>query len=222
MSSSQAPVRRTRSDRCVVAFIGLAVAIVLGGCTSSSSPAAEPRPASPATEPTSPATATSVPVPVRTLAKVDDWRPHLVTPPVALSALEIAYDADTARLLWQDNVPADLPAQQGDPLQFGVYGDLGSVDFTDHVVALWSSGQSTGCPRWASTIYRADGGEFVVEEDVDTGGNDVCLDDRRVYRTVVVIERAQVPTMADLASWTADDGGSSFPRPVLLAAYARA
>jgi len=220
MSDPQVPTCRIPGERPMLTCIGLAATIVLGGCSSSPPPAAEPRSSSPTADVESPPTTVSASAPVRTLAKVEGWRPGLVTPPDVFSALEIAYDADTAQRMWQENVPVDLAHRRGDPLQFGVYGELGSVDFTDYVVALWSSGQSGSCPGWASAIRSSAGGDLVVEEDVETGGNDVCSDDRRVYRTLIVAARDQVPVISDLGSATSTYGESDSPRPVLLAAYA--
>lgn len=156
---------------------------------------------------------------LRTLAKVDDWRQGLSTPDGVFSALEVAYDAETAQRLWDENVQGTLPVREGGPAETGVYGDLADVDFDDQVVALWSSGQSGSCPRWLSDVRLDEAGAVVVSEDVDTGGQQGCSDDRHVYRTVVVLDRSAVPDQRDLSAATATDDDASFPARVLLAAY---
>jgi hypothetical protein len=156
---------------------------------------------------------------VRTLAKVDGWRTDLVTPPQVFSAVEVAYDVETAQRMWKQNVPPDLQTQTGDPTRAGVYGDLADVDFGEQAVALWSGGQSGSCPGWLSRVRLAETAHVVVSEDFDTGVGDACSTDRNAYRTVVVIERDQLPTEQSLASAYATDDDVEYPAEVFLSAY---
>ncbi|MBF5083081.1 hypothetical protein [Quadrisphaera sp. INWT6] len=156
---------------------------------------------------------------VRTLAKIDGWRADLATPPQVFSALEVAYDPETAQRMWQENVPPGLPARGGDPTRFGLYGDLADVDFGGQAVALWSGGQSGSCPGWLSQVRRAETSHVVVTEELDSGIGNACSRDRNVYRTVVVIERDQLPSESSLASAHATDDDPECPAEVLLAAY---
>lgn len=135
------------------------------------------------------------------------------------SALEVAYDAETARRMWQENVPPGLPARGGDPTRPGVYGDLADVDFGEQAVAVWSGGQSGSCPGWLAQVRLAEATRVVVTEDLDSGTGNACSSDRNVYRTVVVIERDQLPSEQSLASAHATDDDPEHPAEVFLAAY---
>src|SRR5690625_7092225 len=89
---------------------------------------------------------------VETLAKLDGWRdgPGYEGP---FAVLEIAYDDDTAAMLWEDNVGAGQAAHDG----------LAEVDLSRQVVALYSSGESGSCP------------EAVHDVDLDDGTVDIML-----------------------------------------------
>ncbi|MBF5080953.1 hypothetical protein [Quadrisphaera sp. INWT6] len=156
---------------------------------------------------------------VRTLAKIDGWRADLITPPQVFSALEVAYDLEAAQRMWQENVPPGLSAREGDPTRFGVYGDLADVDFGVQAVALWSGGQSGSCSGWLSQVRLAEASHVVVTEDFDSGIGNACSTDRNVYRTVVVVERDQLPSESSLESAHATDDDPEYPAEVFLAAY---
>lgn len=136
---------------------------------------------------------------VRTLTKVDSWREGLLVPERTYAVLEVAYDADTAQALWDANIPAGLPAADGDPVQQGQYGDLAGVDFTAQAVAVWSSGQSGTCPGWLSTVRTDTDGEVLLTRD-ESGGRSGCTDDYNTYRTLVVVDRSDLPEPSELAS----------------------
>lgn len=137
---------------------------------------------------------------VETLAKVEGWRPGLEED--AFAVLEIAYDDDAARALWEENVPADLPRREGTPLDAGVFGELGDVDFAEQVVALYSSGQSGSCPGWVRDVDHDGAGTVDVTRAEDMRGGDGCTDDYNAFRVVVALDREDVPDRADLPGVT--------------------
>lgn len=127
--------------------------------------------------------------PVRTLATVAGWRDDLEVPRGAL--LEIAFEEETARRLVADNVPTDLPAGPDDePWEDGRHDDLDDVDLATHVVAVYSAGRSGSCPEWVAEV-STHGDGVVVGTAVPTRGG--CTYDFNPYRTVIAIERDQVP-----------------------------
>ncbi|SRR5690625_3392463 len=124
---------------------------------------------------------------VETLAKLDGWRdgPGYEGP---FAVLEIAYDDDTAAMLWEDNVGAGQAAHDG----------LAEVDLSRQIVALYSSGESGSCPESVHDI-ELDDGTVDIMLTVDTGGGDACSGDYNPYRVVIAIDRADVPTRDELA-----------------------
>lgn len=87
-------------------------------------------------------------------------------------------------------MPPDLPDGGGDPGRQGVHGDLAAVDFGESVVAPWSSGESGSCPQWVDSVDTSEGGLVVT---TTIGHEDACTDDHPAYRSVVVLEREDVP-----------------------------
>jgi len=208
----------------VLATLLVGVVVALGGCTASTS-APVGAPADPSAQGVGDAPSTEAGGgPVRTLAKVDGWREELTTPPEFLSKLEVAYDAETATRLWEENVPPTLAQRTGVPLEPGRYGDLSDVDFDNQVLALWSGGQSSGCPGWVDDV-RVDGtGVVVVSEEQASrapasDGSYTCPSDWNSYRTVVVMDRAALPGADEITTAQAETASGSSPSTVLLAVY---
>lgn len=132
-----------------------------------------------------------------TLAKMDGWHEERAGAPFAL--LEIAYGAEAARTMWDENVTADLPVREGKPREPGIYGDFRSVDFAEQVVALFSSGQSGSCPSWVRGIETDHDGTVAVTLAEDAPGSD-CTADYNPYRVLIVIDRDDVPTADALST----------------------
>jgi len=75
---------------------------------------------------------------VRPLAKVVGWRgapPPQPSPAQVHSALEVAYDAETAQRQWEEDVPPTLAQRTGELLEPGRYGDPFGIEFDDQVLA---------------------------------------------------------------------------------------
>ncbi|WP_146211103.1 hypothetical protein [Quadrisphaera granulorum] len=155
---------------------------------------------------------------VQTLAKVDGHRAEMAMPPNTFAVLEVAYDADTAQRMWQDNVPADLPTQDGEPRDAGRYGDLSDVDFSREAVAVWSSGESGSCPARVSDV-ELDSGYLVVTEDDDSDIGGACTADYNSYRVLVVVDRADLPEPDALATTGVRIKDTSIGSQVLLSLY---
>jgi hypothetical protein len=90
-------------------------------------------------------------------------------------------------------VPGDLPTASGDPTGAWVYGVPDDVDLADHVLGLWSSGQSGSCPGWLASVATDDETVRLLEAQDLQGGNG-CTDDYNPYSQVVILDRDQVPT----------------------------
>lgn len=148
------------------------------------------------------------------LAKVDGWRDGFDTSEFAV--LEIAFDAETARRAWLENVPLDLAERSGDPLEPGKYGDLEDVNFEEQVVAVWSSGQSGSCPSWLAQVMVQQSGLVELERGSANPGED-CTSDYRTYRMVVAVDRSHVPHQEDLpirdVAGVPDGLVSAYPAP---------
>ncbi|MHA3948765.1 hypothetical protein [Cellulomonas bogoriensis] len=126
---------------------------------------------------------------------MDDWHPD--TPQEAFARLEVAYDEQAARQMWDGNVDPALPVREGNPLEPGVYGDLGDVDLQTQVLALYSAGQSGSCPQWPVSVTTSDG-VVQVEVTEDLQGGDGCTDDYNPYRALVVVDRDEVPPVDEI------------------------
>lgn len=153
-----------------------------------------------------------------TLAKIDGSREGMATPPNTFAVLEVAYDAQTAQQMWNQNVPGDLPEQSGDPRDPGRYGNLADVDFGKQAVALWSSGESGSCPGWVSGV-SIDGGYVVVTEDTDSGFSGACSSDYNPYRVLVAVDRADLPEPDAVATTKIRIADTDIGSPILLTAY---
>lgn len=168
-------------------------------------------------------TGASGPGGAETLAKAGGWDAQLEEPLVgegsAYGVLEIAYDEDSFEALWEAGAPADLHGRRGSPDEPGVYGTLDEVDPADQVLALWSGGESGSCPEWVDAVGLD--GDLVVVSTTTGGslfGSQACTSDYASYRSVLVIERKDVPSRAELADAEAVvrsagmDGGGSVVR----------
>lgn len=218
------PIDATGAAR-VFATLVVGVVVALSGCaTSTSAPASNP--ADPPAQGVAAApSAAAGEESVRTLAKVDGWREGLTTPPQVHSVLEVAYDAESAQRLWEENLPPTLVQRTGEPLEPGRYGDLADVDLDDRVLALWSGGQSGGCPGWVDDVHLDDAGVVVVSErlasraPVASDGSYTCSSDWNSYRTVIVIDRAALPGADEIATVQAKTTSGFSPSAVHLATY---
>lgn len=149
----------------------------------------------------------------RTLAKVEGWRGGIdVFEPEAI--LEIAYDAETAQTLWDENVGRGLPDLEGKPRNPGIYGELDDVDFDDEVVGLFSDGESSSCPGWVDRVGEVDGDVDILRVE-DMGGGDGCLSDHGAYRVVIVIDRDDVPDADALSTARVRFDGREVPDGVV-------
>jgi len=153
---------------------------------------------------------------LQTLAKVDGWRAGFDPPPNTFAVLEVAYDVDTARRMWAENIPADLPERSGDPRDPGRYGELDDVDLDQQAVALWSGGESGSCPGWISSVALEDGA-VVVTRDADEGRG--CSDDYNPFRVLVVVDRSALPTPEALSGTEARTDNPNIATQVVLTAY---
>lgn len=131
------------------------------------------------------------------LAKAEGHRDGVdllaLSPPLH-GVLEIAFDPESARQAWDDNTSADLADQEGLPEEPGVYGDLGDVDFETHVVAVWSSGDSSTCPGYVSGIEVDDEGSVDIALEDAGDSSQPCTADYNPYRMVFALERERVPS----------------------------
>lgn len=137
---------------------------------------------------------------VAVLADVEGWDPGLeelladeVWPENAV--LEIAYDEAATEQLWALAVPVGDGTDEG-------RAEMEDLDLDREVLALWSSGQSGTCSESLRTV-RLSGDLVVLTVNLD-GRSSGCHDDRRPYREVVVLDRAQVPTRKALEEATAE------------------
>lgn len=153
---------------------------------------------------------------LRTLAKVDGWREGFAAPPDAFAVLEVALDAETAQRMWDENIPAELPEEDGEPRDPGRYGDLADVDLDPSAVALWSGGESGSCPGWVSDVALEDG-VVVVTQDADAPRG--CSDDYRPFRVLVVVDRSDLPEASALATTQGRTSDTRTPLRVRVAAY---
>jgi hypothetical protein len=178
------------------ALAGAVALLLTAGCTSTEEPADDGAATVPATVPTTVPASPDDGAAVVTLAKADGWRQGLdatsIPGDAGFAVLELAYDDEAATALWDAAVPTGLPAASGDPDDAGLYGALDDVDLADHVVGLWSSGQSGSCPGQLASA-EADGGTVRLVEVQDLQGGNGCTDDYRPYSQVVVLNRYQVP-----------------------------
>ena len=162
--------------------------ILLAGCASTTTPADDG-----ATSAIPPADNGAAP---STLAKVDGWRQGLdraaIPGEAGFAVLELAYDEAGARALWSAAVPEGLSATSGTPTSFGIYGVVEDVNLADHVVGLWSSGQSGSCPGWLGSV-DSDRETVTLVQVEDPQGSDLCTDDYNAYSQIVVLNRDQVP-----------------------------
>lgn len=127
-----------------------------------------------------------------TLAKLDGWREG-GTPGEPYAMLELAYDEQSARAMWDENVGDDLPTRSGLPVEPGRYGDLGDVDLATQVLAVYSSGQGGGCPRWLGDVRTDDERTVAITTVTDMQGGNGCNDDYNAYRVLVAIDRNDLP-----------------------------
>jgi hypothetical protein len=161
--------------RIAAAAVLIASIVAAGGCATDSAPG-------------------GADAPPRTLAKVEGWSEDLSSP-TAASGLQIAYDEETARLMWSENVPDGLPTKSGDPAAPGIYGSLDDVDFDSQVVAQFSAGESSSCPRWLSDVTTEGQTVEIVTSPDEVGA---CTADFRPYRQIVALDRDDVPPAEDL------------------------
>lgn len=115
------------------------------------------------------------------------------------AVLEFAYDEETARAMWEDNVADDLSAMEGKPLSPGVYGDLADVDLAEQVLGLYSSGQAGSCPEWVQDISTEDG-TVAISTVEDLQGGDGCTEDYNPYRVLIAIDQHDRPRQDELGS----------------------
>ena len=134
-----------------------------------------------------------------TLAKVDGWRAPLWNDE-ELSAhfalVEIAYDEETARAAWRENVPERLPQRSGEPREAGRYGSFADVDLEEQVLVVYSSGQSGSCPGWLADLSVEEG--IVLLEREEHAPGMACTDDYNAYRVVLAVDRDKVPAADEL------------------------
>ena len=150
---------------------------------------------------------TTGPYRVDALAKVQGWRDDGSSTASPVAVIEIAPDRQTAEAMWNDTVPTDLPTTDAVPHDPGVYGDLDDVDFDHQVVVLISSGESSSCPMWISTI--ATGDDDTIAARTQRSGN-TCTADFSYYREIVAVDRDALPPTDELADATVTvDGGWS-------------
>lgn len=128
--------------------------------------------------------------PVTVLARADGWRSGIEAS-VGFLLLEVAYDEGTALRAWAENVPNELPADDGDPPATpGAYRSLDDVDFSRQAVVVVSSGGSSSCPPWVRDI-RTVGDR--VEVELAREGAQACTDDFQPYRLVLAVDRDRLP-----------------------------
>jgi hypothetical protein len=160
---------------------------------------------------------------VAPLAKVEDHRDgrdlFRLSPPL-YGVLEIAFDPESARQAWEDNTSTDLEDREGLPEEPGIYGDLGDVDFETHVMAVWSSGESSTCPGYVSGVEVHDEGSVEIALDDAGDSSQPCTADYDPYRMVFAVERDRVPSADELP--TNDVAGSvseGLETDILVAEY---
>ncbi len=110
------------------------------------------------------------------------------------ASLELAFDRDTAALLWDEHASDDLPRRRGEPFREGIYNDLDSVDFDSQVVALWWGAEAT-CPRAVTDVQSPDS---VTVELHTTEEDHACLDMEIPFRMVLAIDRDLLPELSEL------------------------
>lgn len=152
------------------------------------------------------------------LAKAEGWRDALSTDEsmgAYFAVVEVAYDEATARAAWGDAVPTGLAERDGEPRDFGRYGNPGDVDFEHQVLVVYSSGQSGACPGWPADI-DLEGATVEITEGRHVPG-DGCTDDYNAYRVVLAVDRARLPAESQLPTEQVLVDGRELT--VLVAAY---
>lgn len=176
------PAARTRrhlgTAAVLVGLVGLAA-----GCAPGDDGRTQPAPVQ--ADPPAPASSARS---VTTLAKVEGWRGGL-EPGDASAVLEVAYDRDTAQVLWEENVPGGLPTGTAPAVDPAVYGSIDDVDFPGQVVALYSSGESGSCPALVDDVATALGTVSITTQARGT----TCTDDYWAFSTVLVLDAVDLP-----------------------------
>ena len=163
-----------RTPRIVVAVV-VALSLALGGCGLVESALGQRGP-------------------VTTLAKNYEMPAEVIRLADHDVNLELAFDRDTAALLWDEHVSDDLPRRRGEPFREGIYSDLDGVDFDSHVVALWWGGEAT-CAQAVTDVQFPENDTVelhTTEEEPD------CLDMEIPFRTVLAIDRDRLPALSEL------------------------
>jgi hypothetical protein len=132
--------------------------------------------------------------PVDTLAKSYETPAEVVRLADHDVSLELAFDRDTATLLWHEHVSDDLPPRRGEAFREGIYGDLDSVDFDSQVVALWWGSEAT-CAQAVTDV------QFPASATVELHTTEeelACLDMEIHFRMVLAIDRDRLPALSEL------------------------
>ena len=132
--------------------------------------------------------------PVATLAKNYETPAAVDHPPSPDVTLELAFDHDTAELLWGKHVPDDLPRRRGEPYRAGIHGDIDRVDFDNQAIALWWGGEAT-CPQSVTDVQLS--GRSTVELHT-TEEEPTCADMEVSFRMVLAIDRDRLPNVSQL------------------------
>lgn len=133
----------------------------------------------------------SGPPEVRTIAREDG------PPPPGRFAAE---PFSQLRLVPDDGIDAvlseyeQLPVRDGLPVERGVYGSAEDIQSSE-VLAVWYSGDSGSCPSFLRGLRVT-----TDEADIDVAatGGDECTADYNSYQQLVVLNRVDLPDLADL------------------------
>ena len=133
------------------------------------------------------------------LSRTDGWRPGIDAGRFPYAVVEVAYDAATARRLWAENVPADLPVRAGPPYEDGRFGSIEDVDLTTQRLVVVSTGGSRTCPGWVRGVTQGRAGRT----DVRVGTHRQppgCTSDFHRFRSVLAVDADRLPTQAELGN----------------------
>jgi hypothetical protein len=131
------------------------------------------------------------------LARIDGWTSTRASAQ-PLTHLVVAYDAASAAKLWTaTRVVRD--ARHGGPAgEYGVYADLGSVDFSRQAVVVLESAGSSSCPTSLVDVRPLTAG--AVELVTTARPEGFCTADLHAFTEFVAVDRDLLPAATGLAS----------------------
>ena len=132
------------------------------------------------------------------LARIDGWTSTRASAQ-PLTHLVVAYDAASAAKLWTATRAVRDAGHGGPAGEYGVYADLGSVDFTRQAVVVLESAGSSSCPTSLVDVRPLKAG--AVELVTTTARPEAfCTADLHAFTEFVAVDRDLLPASTGLAS----------------------